>query len=505
MSARRLSFLGFVACFALAGDADSGELEDALRLAQEGRCAEALPLLPTAPAGAGLRARGLCALRAGDAASAVRDLEALLASDPSVAVDLAVARYHAGDRARAEEAFLRADVAGEPRAEVSLYLGLIELDRAEAASAARRFERARQLDPLQVEPAASYYGGVALARAGEPAAARTALTRVIEGWPGSVWALEAERLLAAARRESPWFASLRVGAEHDTNAVLRGAGVVLPAEIPGEDDQRLVWSGVAGATRAFGPATRTGASAAFSGSVHRQLSDFDALHPALALWLDRRLSERFALRGLASYSHAWVDEDDFLSAPGFALELHRDGRERGATRAFIELTSEDYRFPIEDDPSTAILEPDVRDRDGFGTRIGLDHRWDLPQLGTALRATAAFRRFAAEGPEYSFDSPELAAGFETTLPAELVLIGAASFAYRWFRHPTSFPDPDSGLLPPGDRREREWRTDLALQRTIRPQLGLEARWRYQRNHSTADVFDFSRHLIGIYATWTPED
>lgn len=491
---------------ALSQTAWSAALDDALRLAEEGRCAEALPLLPAAPVGPALRARGLCALRLGDYAGAVRDLEASLAFDPRLAVDLAIARYHAGDRGGAEAGFLRAEAAGEPRAEVSLYLGLIALDRAADEDAARRFERARALDPLSVEPAASYYAGLARSRLGERAEARAALSRVVEDWPGSAWAEEAERRRAALGAEQAWFASLRTGFEHDTNAVLRGEGVVLPAEIPGQADQRFVWRGVVGRTHALAAGTQIGATAAFSGSLHGDLSDFDVLHPAVSAWLDRRVGERTTLRGIASYAYAWVDEHGFLSAPGLTLELHHQGRDRGATRAFFELTHDDYRFPELDDPATPLVdEADVRDRDGLGTRFGLEQRFDLARLGSSLTAGAAYRTFDADGREYSFGSPEVEAAFEAPLPAQFVLGGGASFAYRAYRHPTSFPDPDSGLLPPGNRREREWRTELSLSRTLPRQLGLELRWRYQRNHSTAEVFDFARHVVGLYATWTLGD
>jgi hypothetical protein len=317
------------------------------------------------------------------------------------------------------------------------------------------------------------------------------LERVTREWPGTPWAEEAQRALAAQAAARPLFAALRLGFEHDSNAVLRGEGVLLPPEISSQADQRFVWRGVIGRAWLTSDATQLGGALAFSGSAHRELTRFDALQPALTLWADRHLDERTTLRGLASYAHAWVDSRSFLSAPSFAAELHRDFAERGATRFFAELALDDYRF--EADP----LDPDadLRDRDGIGYRVGVEHRLALPALRSSLTGTLAYRGFSADGTEYSFDSPEIELGWESELPARFVIGAGARYAYRSYRHATTYG-------PPPERREHDWRTELSLRRPIWRQLSLETRWRYQRNRSTADVFDYARHVAGLYASWT---
>ncbi len=520
----RLTFLAWIAGSLIAQDAGSSERDDALRLAAEGRCAEALPLLEDATGGDAQRARGLCRLRLADYSGAASDLAAVELTDPSVALDLAIARYHAGQAGPADEALRRAEARGEARAELHLYLGLLALERADGRGAAARFERARERDALQVEPAASYYAGLAHGRAGERAAARESLERVIAEWPGTSWAEQAERALAAIGSPRALFLGLRAGNEHDTNAVLRGDDVVLPDEIPGDEDQRFVWRAVAGATRSLAAGTQLGASLAGSGSLHGDLSEFDVLQPSLTAWLDQRVSERLTLRALASYAYAWVDAVGFLSSPGLALELYQSWEEAGTTRAFLELTRDSYLFENEqvddfdsslgDCPGAApcspfpIDEPTARNRDGLGLRAGVEHRLGLSSLRSDLIGTLAFRRFSARGTEYSFDSPEAELAFESALPAGFAVTGSARFAYRPFRHPTTFPDPDALVagepypLASTKRRERDWRTELSLRKALGPQIGVEARWRYQRNHSTAKVFDFERHIFGLYATWS---
>ncbi len=469
----------------------SQDFAAAARLSEEGRCPEVVALLEAESDAAALRLRGLCWLRMGDYARASADLERVRSSDPSADVDLAIALYHSGERERAEELLRAAEARGERRPELALYLGLAALDRSQPGPARSRFESARLADASAVEPGASYYEGVASARSGERAAARDAFERVVREYPGTSWADAAARGLADLGVEArPWFASARLGFEYDSNAVLRGAGVVLPEEIPNQDDERLVWGGSLGAVHAASPDLSVGASLAYAGSAYRKLTDFDFQTPALTLWADRRLGERATLRALASYGYAWVGGDGFLSSPGGALELYVDWQERGITRTFFELASDDYKF------ETEVL-PHARDRDGIGFRLGAAHEVRLAAHETTLSAALAYRVFDSEGTEYSFDSPELEMGFLSALPFGLMASGGVGFAYRSYWHPSTYATPASD----DDRREHEWRTELSLGRAW-GQLGVEARWRYQRNHSNVDVFDYKRHVAGLYLTWS---
>jgi hypothetical protein len=263
--------------------------------------------------------------------------------------------------------------------------------------------------------------------------------------------------------------------------------------MPGQADQRLFWRAAGGRTWQPAGNTEVGGALVFSGWLHGELTDFDVLNPSLTLWADRRLGERALLRGIAGYAHAWVGGDDFLSEPSFALELHRAWDERGATRVFVELVPDDYRFAsLETDPTLRR----ARDRDGLGVRAGVEHRFPLPTLGSALTASLAYRGFSADGSEYSFDSPELGFGWESSLPARFELGAGVWYAYRSYRHPTTYPPEGS------DREEHDWSTELSLRRPVWREISLETRWRYERNRSSVDVFDYTRHVVGLYASWS---
>jgi len=485
--------VALTAALLAASTAQAGAPEDGLRLAAEGRCAEALPLLGEAPASfEAKRARALCLLQEADYTGAAPALAELEHTEPALATDLGIALFHSGDLERAEVALRRAEEQGSPRAEVPLYLGLIALDRERTAEATAQLERAQRGAPDALAPAAAYYAGLARARSGDREAARVALAQVASNWPGTAWAEEAARAAAALDGPHSLFAALQLGFEHDSNAVLRGQGVDLPTEIPSQADQRFVWQGAAGRAWRISRDTQLGGTLAFSGTAYGDLTSFDVLHPALTVWGDQRLSESTTLRALAAYSHAWVGGDSFLSAPSVGLELYRDAAARGVTRVFGELAFDDYLFESTDPPALAR----ARDRDGLSLRIGAEHSLPLPALASTITGALAYRRFSADGSEYSFDSPELALGVESALPAKFLVAAGVRYAYRHYRNPTTYAAPGTARI------EHDWGTELSIWRPIWRQLGLEARWRYQRNHSTADVFDYSRHIAGLYASWT---
>lgn len=536
-SARLRPFgLALLALGALAGAAGARaeEAEAALDLAAEGRCAAAEPRLAALAEGAGADdarvhlALGLCRLRAGRFAAAATSLERARALAPEATepvLQLAAARYHLGDLEGARAALARVAPAARGRAEWWLYEGLLALDAAEHARAFDALERARRLDPAVVEPVASYYAGAAAAAAAHRAAAREAFARVLRDWPGSAFADEARRALARLDPAPRRFASLRAGVEYDNNVVLRGDGVALPEEIGDARDLRAVWSLELGGELDRAPGRALGLALRYAGSAHRDLDAFDVHYPSLAAWLDREVAPATLLRAEVEAGYAWVDAEPFLADQRLRLALHRRAGALAGASLFAELYREDVLFEVEDVPDgpgvpgapcpgAAVLcgpagldEARARDRDGVGLRVGLARQVPLPGVpGGALHAAYRFHAFRARGREYTFDAHELLAGARVPLPAAWTLALDVFFAWRPYRHPTTFPDPDALVagrayaLEAHDRRERELRTSVGLERPLGNAVRVGAAWRYTRNRSTAPVFDYARHVLGAYLT-----
>jgi tetratricopeptide (TPR) repeat protein len=516
----------------------------AQRLVAEGRCAAALELLARVtrdhPADVEpLLWTGQCAIeqqRFEEARAALEAASELAPEDGEIRLQLAIALYH-------EEAFARATTEleaaaqrlGEDRAEIALYRGLLLLadpnvDR--AADAASWLERARVLDADAVEPVASYYAGVGWSSADDEDRARAALERVVDEWPGTPWALQAGRMLEGlgAGKRRVW-GSLRAGVEYDDNAVLQGQGTPLPSEISSRSDVSGVWTGTLGAELFRHEAWSSGAALSYSGSVHEEIDGFDTQYPSLALWLDRRVGAATTLRGAVDTGYAWVDYEPFLWSYRASLSAIHTWREAGTTEVFARFWRDDYFQTSDDVPDgigvpgslcsgggnpvvsfcgpPGIDEEKERNRDGNGVAAGWVHRAALPLTWPwgplEARGGYQYEHFASRGTEYSYDSHALAAGLRTPLPWSFILDVSGSFAWRPYRHPTTFPngtlffDTEYGLAD-DDRDETTAIVDLSLERPITRWLLGSVRWHYERNDSNADAFDYRRNIVGGYLT-----
>jgi tetratricopeptide (TPR) repeat protein len=515
------------------GRGSEPDTEAARRLALEGRCAAALPELErarqAAPGDVELPLlTGECAIRAGRYEEAVRALEdarTLAPERADAALQLAVARYHLGDFAGADEALRAAEARGATGAEVDLYRGLLLLRADSPRAAALALERARSSGGEAVEPVASYYAGLAWARAEDRDAARAALRRVVEGWPGSDWAREAERALAGLAGAKPriW-ASLRAGYEYDDNVVLLGNGVALPSEISSQRDQRAAWLLQAGGELLRRGPWSAGAALAYEGWAEATLSEFDLQYPSLVAWLDRQIDESKTLRLTADTDYAWVDADPFYTSEGVGLSLFERFGRYGTSEIAARFWHQNYLYPNTDvpdgpgvvgapclDPADLVCGPPgldesrQRNRDGSGFSLGWVHSLALGERAQ-LRFGYSYYHFGARGLEYSYNAHQVLTDLGVRLPAGFELRLAASWTDQPFRHPSTFP-PTTGLVAgreyglPGNRRSDSLLdTEVSLARPLTRHLTLSGSWRYQRNWSNVDVFDYSRNVLGAYLT-----
>ncbi|MCP5068218.1 MAG: tetratricopeptide repeat protein [bacterium] len=493
----------------------------------EGRCESALPDLRSSPPGTDLElwwARAVCENATGNpmpALEAARAASALGLESAELALQEGIAQFQLGDLAAADAALAIAARGDASPPERLLYQGLVALGLRRPAEASRAFDAARKLDPIHVEPVASFYAGHAQAELGQLAEARIALERVQQEWPDTPWAEQAGQTLAAldAEHPGPWLL-LELGGEYDDNAVLRGAGVRLPEEIQGQQDTRFSWRAQAGADFwSEGPWSLAG-MLDVNGQLHDELNEFDTAEPLLTLWLDRSFGTDTLARFELSTSYAWVDGDPFRTAHAAGFTLHHAWSERAATSLRMGIHLDDYRFSDDDvadgpgHPGTACLDPgDIvcsprgidesrdRNRDGQGSWIGVIHEFSLGE-GISAWGGYRFHRYSARGQEYSFDSHGWELGARVALPARFDLEASGHYAFREFRHPSTFPEPDSliaGLqygLSRSDHSGRLLQTRLVLGRALGQRVRIEARWIHQRVRSNVSVFDYRRDQFG---------
>ncbi len=444
---------------------------------------------------------------------------------------IAVAHYHEGRFAEAERLLdqRQDELAGRP--EFHLYRGLLRLRRHDAEAAAQDLETARRVGPERVEPAASYYAGLAWASAGKLQRAEQAFDRVRKEAPESPWARRAHRARASSlsfARADGWV-ELTSGFEYDDNVVLRAGPVALPDSLPSEDDERAVFQVEAGREFFQDGAWSAGGMLGYRGHYHRRLDDFDLIYPPGTLWLDRRLGDDTTARLRYDLGYAAYDGNPFLFSHAITPTLFRSWEDGGLTRLYASYfrlhdLSRHYDVPnapagsnpgdpcnpADPDASVAPCGPPgldeeaARTQSGNGLTLGAEHRLPLGFASTELRGGYAFHHFGARGREYSFNAHELSLGALSTLPFDLSLDTWVSYTIRPYRHASSFVDPRDVLpgrqypLDDDERRDDVWRFEVELERPLSQRLTASLRYRYTHHRSNVTVFDYDRQILGAY-------
>ena len=486
-------------------------------LAEDGNCAEAIPLFQRAIAVDPREARaglllGRCQIAAKDYAAAESTLGEVVRRDPRLAeaqLELAVARYHQENFVGARSALDAAGPGLSGNARFQLYNGLLLLREGKRSEGIAALERARQIDPTLVEPTASYVEGLALENDGDRSQARKAMERVIATNPNGPWGTAARTRMDqwAFSRDRDYWASATIGYESDSNVLLRGQGTDLPTDITDEADWRAIWNVNGGyeflRTHDWG----AGAALSYTGTDQNKLDDFDYHYVVGTAWLDRRLQENLSAHLQGDYAYGWVDGDSWVSEVAATPALDYTWAPNNYSRLFGRFYWSNYYFT----PSafTAYVPPpgfnaqEERNRDGHGEQAGLEQGVPLTAINTQLTAVAAYTRYHAEGTEYSFRGAGGWLSSETLLPWRLTLRLLGAFAYRGYLNNTSFETVPPVGPPPTSEKRRDQISDaeVAIERPIYwDWLLASARWHYTHADSTVPVFDYDRIIYGAYFT-----
>ena len=497
--------LGLLAAAAVADDAPRAQAE---RLAAQGRCDEALGVLAGMAAKAPLDARALvvqgqCQIRLGRYSEAVKSLEAAKALDPRlplIDLQLGIARFHADDLVGAERSFADARASGTERPELDFYEALLKLQSGrDTTAAARAFEQAGRARPNALDPAASYYAGLAWQASNDAPRAREALERVIDEYPGTPWADAARRALektkAAPSAPNPWL-RLEAGLEWDSNVAFLGNGLATPNEISSKSDVRGVWSVDGGSELWHRDGWAVGARAFYSGSAHADDTDFDLQYPGVAAWVDRQLGERSLLRLEAGFGYAWLGYDPYVATWFATPQWFIDQGRYGVTRVYAGVAGDNF-LSNHNGGGDFQGNNSQRNRDGVGVIPGIDHTVSLRGGETQLRGGVFGERYEAKGRDWDFWGVGVHAGFRQQLPWRLALDTEARYVYRPFDHPSTYATPPTN----SDRTDNYVEVDVRLERPITDRLTASLRYDYLRNFSNVDVFDYDRHLVGGYLTY----
>ena len=480
------------------------------RLASAGQCSEVVELIGGAPEPARstpelLRLEGNCQIELARYDEALATLEAAKAADPTLAdLDLliAIALYHLEDYDGSMAALEQARGNTDRLAELDLYTGLVLLHKRQHREAALALERARIADPDAVEPAASYYAALAWHAERERDRARSALARVKAVDSEGPWARQASQALGTETSLDPYWATITVGLEYDSNVRLAPAGA-----FPDKDDGRAVWA-VQGGARLFEQEDWSGGIVgAYSGSAHFDLNVFDTHYPVIGGWVDRRFGDDDLLRLRYDVGYAWVDYDPFLFSQYTRASWIHVWETAGLTELFVAGEFNNYKFDLipQTNPPAGVM-PSDRDRDGNGVIAGIEHRIPLRGASSVVRGGYTFESYWSDGEEWDADAHSVYVGVSALLPWEILFDAEGGYTYAPHDHPTTFSEPDFSPPPANPPRATDDRTDhiytfeVSLEKGVTEHVSVSTEYLYLHSNSNAGFFDYDRHIIGAYVT-----
>ena len=491
----------------------------AAQLATDGNCTAALPLIDQAKAidsagddSAALMA-GRCYISTKNFAAAKPALERAVAHDPSsgdARLALGIAKYHLGEKDAARADLEQAEKMLPNNPEAELYLGMILLEQENPAAAVNRLDRSRSLSGDTIEPASNYYAALAHAEAGDTKRAEELLRGVQTSAPGTVWAQRAGEALAQAdaRRASAgptrWLTA-QAGLDYDTNISLRSDAIAQPTNISGDDDGRAWWALDGGAELFKTNGWGGGMGANYTGSQPFHADDFGQHYITASPWLDRELGAKTLLRIAPEGGIGFFDNQEFLRFGGIRPELRHDFGRGGTGSLYVRYAYNDFRYnqvfipfdpagPMPDRSRTE--QHNYRDRDGHDVLVGYDHMIGVGD-STTLRGGGFVRDYTAKGAEYDFTGGGGWIGIRQTLPMRFILDLQGGAEYDGYESDSSFLLADESLR---DRKDLIGTAGVVLTRPITDWLSVSARYQYLNNDSNTEVFNYDRHIVGLFVT-----
>ncbi len=503
-----LALLGLtLPSLALAADEASVLRARAAKLATAGDCAAALPLVEQAraidPAGddAAALMTGRCLISQEKFAEAKPVLERAVAHDANsgeALLALGVAKYHLGekDAARADLERARALLPNSPEAE--LYLGMILLEEEKPAAAVTRLDRSRGLHGDTFEPVSNYYAALAQAETGDEKRAEDSLRRVQQMAPGTIWAERAGEALAQAesRRHAAvagparWV-TLQAGLDYDSNISLRSTQIRRAEDVTDDDDGRAWWGADAGAELFRKNGWGGGVGGAYTGSQPFKADDFDQHFISTSLWLDREIGSRSLLRISPEGGYAWFDGEEFLRFVGIRPELRHDFGDAGLGTLYARYAYNDFLYEEIDED----LQVSRVNRDGHDVLFGYDHQIMVGD-STMLRGGVFGRDYTAEGSDYDFTGGGGWLGVRQVLPWRLILDLTGSAEYDNYENVSVFAGGGEGA----EREDLVGAAGAVLTRPITEWLSVSARYQYLNNDSNTQIFNYDRHIAGVFVT-----
>lgn len=450
---------------------------------------------------------GMIASKQGDPEDAIalfRRAVQISPADADIRFILGVALLHNDRAGEAGQEFARVLAVEPDNAQAEFYAGVADYRRQNYQETVRHMQAALSIDP-SMRLQARYYIGLAEVFMGNLDASTAAFADAASLSPSDPLSISADTLGKAIQPESRWWGlDVTAGVEFDTNPTAIGN-----TRIRGED-------GLADSIK-----RDSDVLGAFSIDTYYDLVDWE--ETTFRVGYSGFLSVHDDTREVNQFTHmGWADLG-FIQGPlrlgvrvditTTDLDLEEEYREMrrvspsitytnddwGVTQVLYQYHDFDYRFAVVDDS----LDPD-----GELHVVGISQFFYVSAPLTYIQVGIAYENADTQGTEFDFDGVDVSLGAGIELPYDLRAGARVSYTHRQGRHKSTLgefgiigSDTDAPLdLPKRKDNIANLKVDLTV--PVAQYLEFAIRGSFTFTDSNIAVYDFNRHVVGSYFTFT---
>ncbi|MDP6979365.1 MAG: tetratricopeptide repeat protein [Myxococcota bacterium] len=446
-----------------------------------------------------LQYMGLIAAKEGDPDRAIEHFRSAVNAnpeDPDIRFTLGVSLLHQERAAEAAEEFDRVLAVDPDNAQAEFYAGVSDYRQQRFPETVQHMQAALTLDPsLRLQ--SRYYIGLAEVFMGNLEASTAALSEAASMSPSDPLAIAAASISKRIQPESRWWGlDLRTGIEFDSNPTFVGSNVaILTDEGRVELERKEDVLGVFSIDTYYDLLDmehvnlRAGYSAFLS--LHDAADEVDQFtHLGWAdlgfHYADWRVGTRFDI----STTDLDLDED-YLEMRRLSPSVTYANADWGVTQFLYQYHELEYRFDTTD--------AEEFDADGKLHDVSLSQFIYLPAPFTYARAGVGFQRARTDGTEFEYDGVVVSLGAGVELPFDAHGGVLVQYFHRDYENESKGPD---GGDPRGVRDDDIARLKLDLTVPVAQYWEVALRGAFTFNDSNIGDYDFNRHVVGTYVTFT---
>jgi tetratricopeptide (TPR) repeat protein len=421
--------------------------------------------------------------------------------DPAIRFMLGVSllRRDRADEARVEFDRVLAVEPGNARAE--FYAGVSDYRRQKYSETVLHMQAAISLDP-SIRLQARYYMGLAEVFMGNLSASTAAFADAASLSPSDPLAISADMLGKRIQPESRWWGvDVGAGVEYDSNPTFVGSDVQITEGIALLESPKRIDD----ATGVFTLDTYYDLTDSEQLTVRLGYSAFVSVHDEAervdqftnAGWVDVGWTQGdFRAGARFDYATSRLDlSKSFLDMRRFAPSITYTNDEWGVTQLLYQFHDVNYL------KSSALR--NNFNPDGELHLLGLSQFFYLPAPFTYARFGLGYEKSATEGTEFDYNGVEIAAGFGIELPMDMRAAALLQYYYRLYDHRTIVGNPVSVPVGTGPKRkDNSYRLKLELTAPVTQYVEIAIRGVFTWTGSNVGDYDFNRHVIGSYFTFT---